>query len=87
MLAGVDDPPDQPVGGAHRHAHATPSLIPTERMAKRRGLSKDEPTIRPAATASPVSFAKAERGLELAVLLEDRLGLDHPLQHRACARA
>jgi hypothetical protein len=26
-------------------------------------------------------LAKLERGFELAVLLEDRFGLDHPLQH------
>ena len=60
----------------------TPSLRPADRIAKRRGLLNDEPTIRPTATVVALVLAKLERRLELPVLLEDRLGLDHPLEHR-----
>ena len=53
----------------------TPSCVPTERIANRRGLLKEEPTIRPVAIV-PRSC------LELPVLLKDRLGFDHSPKHR-----
>ena len=85
-VAGVDDPADEAVGRAHRHPDATPSPAPTDRIANRRGLLNEEPTIRPTAIALRLALAKLQRGLELPVLLDDRLGLDHPLEHRVRSR-
>ena len=60
----------------------TPSLVPADRIANRRGLLNEEPTIRPTAIVVALVLAQLQRRLELPVLLEDRLGLDHPLEHR-----
>ncbi len=60
----------------------TPSWLPADRIAKRRGLLNDEPTIRPTAIVVALVLAQLKRRLELLVLLEDRLGLDHPAKHR-----
>ena len=38
--------------------------------------------MRPGGDRVRLRLAKPERGLELAVFLGDRLGLDHPLEHR-----
>ena len=64
-----------------------PSFAPADRIAKRRGLLNEEPTIRPTATVFRCVLAQLQRSLELQILLEDRLGLDHPLEHRAVLRA
>ena len=78
--AGVDDPADQPVGGAHRHADRDAVAGPDRedgeaaRAAERRA---DDP---PGGDRFAGAFAQLQRAFSLLVLLEDRLGLDHPPQ-------
>ena len=74
--------PTSPSGERTGMPTRTPSLAPADRIAKRRGLLNEEPTMRPTATVLALVLAQLERRLELPVLLEDRLGFDHPLKHR-----
>ncbi len=61
----------------------TPSTVPAERMAKRRGLLKEEPTMRPVGDRrSGYVRASCSAALQLAVFLRDRFGFDDPLQHQ-----
>ena len=80
--AGVDDPADQPSGARTGMPIRTPSLVPTERTAKRRGLSNEEPTTRPAATASRLRSRSCSAAFSCWFSSRMAARLDHPPHQR-----
>ena len=85
--AGVDDAADQAVGRAHRHADrdAVAGADREDREAPRAARS-EEPTMRPVATAARLRSRSCSAAFSCRFSWSDRLGLDHPPQHR-CALA
>src|SRR4029078_8209671 len=80
--AGVDDAADEPFRRAHwhpdPHAVAGPGREDGEAPPPTDRRSDDAPD----RYGRTLMLAQLEHGLQLLVLLEDRLGLDHPAKHR-----
>ena len=60
----------------------TPSLVPTEMIANRRGLSNEEPTTRPAATASRLCSRSCSAAFSCWFSSRIAARLDHPAHQR-----
>ena len=84
--ADVDDPADEAVGRAHRHAHRGCRPCARRQDGEAAGAVERGADDPPDGDRVPLVLAQLKRRFELAILLEDCLRFDHPLEHRLRSR-